>query len=601
MVNQELIRNFTADQQRFFTGLRSTAHARFRAKNRYDVALLPEGIVRVDGKVRPEDIANLEKSKLYMEMYDGKLQYSFVTSSGELKSEVVSSDDVNNEDLARLPNPLTLAALQPQLAKILESASKKGHNGFHFVAEHLSLFEQQFADLHASLPKGSAEYQEFWLYCYFCCVTLENYYLDDAYPDPIKAKKYRDLAKEIEHKCVTGQFNQGVVVEAEAWSVAYILKTIADGLANLADTVRHTTAIRAWLRFVNLYRILFLFSRLSVKQGLMLANQLKWLESLGRVLHRSIDLNALVSMINSPASIFNALSVGLFEIRAFIMLCEALKHVFWLDTEKEASRTKSERAGREFFIRLLDFYNDLAWATVNTLCNYGFIADPVASWLTAGFLVLDAVALLVRLGLTYQDYALKKAQYAKEREIVMAMPDSPMKSRCGEVLGGKIEQLNIDWEAKKAELLFAAGGALLLVAGFSTTLLLTGPAAGVICFVSCTVAVAMYISSDKFGDYTRASQLDASRVATKDTQAAADAAYSAFAWSMAKNSIMPFVMVTAFAVYWPAALVLALTYIAYESSSKTPEKRVLPELVPAEGASTENDERDEDIRLMVAA
>jgi hypothetical protein len=606
MVNQELIRNFTADQQRFFTGplaIRSTAHARFRAKNRYDVALFPERIVRVDGKVRPEDVATLEKSKLYMEMYDGKLQYSFVTSSGELKSEVVSPEVVSDENLAELADPLrplSLNALQPHLAGILESASQKGHNGFHFVAEHLSLLEQQFADLYASLPKGGAAYQEFWLYCYFCCVTLENYYLDDAYPDPAKAKKYRNLAKAIEHKCVNGAFHPGVVGETDAWSVAYILKAITDGLANLVDTVKHTTAIRAWLGFVNLYRILFLFGRLSVKQGLMLANQLKWLESLAGALNRSIDLNALVSMINSPAGIFNALSVGIFEIRAFIMLCEALKHVFWLDTEKEASRTKSERAGREFFIRLLDFYNDLAWATVNTLCNYGFIADPVASWLTAGFLVLDAVALMVRLGLTYQDYALKNAQYAKEREIVMAMPDGLMKSRCGKVLGGKIEQLNIDWEAKKAELLFAAGGALLLVAGFSTTLLLTGPAAGVICFVSCTVAVAMYISSGKFGDYTRASQLDASRVATKDTHAAADAAYSVFAWSMAKNAIMPFVMVTAFAVYWPAALVLALTYIAYESSGKAPEKRVVPELAPAEGARTENDERDEDIRLMIA-
>lgn len=596
--NQELIQSFTADQQkffpnltptaeqqRFFHGIRSTAHARYRAKNRYDVAILPE-MSRENGKLRREDAGLLEKNKLYMAMYRGNLEYSFITSSGEIGSFVVDAQTLGE---ANLVEPLTLNTLQPALiTRVLALASKRGHNGFHFVAEHLPLLEQQFADLYASLPKEGHERKEFWLYCYFCCVTLENYYLDDAYPNPNKAKKYRDLAKKIEYKCETGVFHPGI---DEAVLAADVGKAIKDGVNYIADTVQHTTAIRGWLGFVNLYRILFLFSRLSIKQGLIFLNQQKWLDNLSRLLNRNIDVNALISMINSPTSIFNALSVGIFEIRLLIIFCEALKHVVWADTEKEASRTKTERLYHELFVRIVDFYNDIAWATVNTLCNYGYLAGPVADWLTAAFLVLDAVALFVRLGLAYNDYTFKTKQYDHERALVNLFTDIEKRDKHLSVLNGKEEQLKIDWQAQQAELLFSAAGALLLASGFSATLLLAGPAAAVVGFVSCTVAVAMYISSGKYGEYTRASL----------TKTDVDEAYSAFAWSMAKSSIMPFVMVTAFAVYWPAALVLAASYIAYESSGASP-KRVIPEeWQPEQGtkAQAEEFEQAEDIRGML--
>ena len=599
MANHDLINSFTADQLKFFPnrtptdeqkrkfhGIRSTAHARYRAKNRYDVAILS---LRDDGELT----APLEKNKLYFEIHEGNLKYRFITSSGDTKRYLVDRSVFGEAELIQ---PLTLEMLQPHLPEILKLASKRGHNGFHFVAEHLPLLEQQFADLYASLPKEGNERNEFWLYCYFCCVTLENYYLDDAYPNPSKAKKYRDLAKKIEHKCETGAFHPGI---DEAVLAADVGKAFKDGLNYIADTVQHTTAIRAWLGFINLYRILFVFGRLSVKQGLILLNQHKWLDSLGKLLNRNLDVDAWISMINAPTGIFNALSVGIFEVRLFITLCETFKHVFLVDTEKEASRTKSERLYHELFVRILDIYNDLAWSTVNTLCNYGYLAGPLANWLTAGFLVLDAVALFARLGFAYDDYTFKTAQYNHERANILMIYDVALRNKYLEVLVGKEGQLNIDWQAQKAELLFAAAGALLLASGFSTTLLLTGPAAAIVGFVSCTVAVAMYISSGKYGDYTRAS-LAHKNQDLPETLAAANDAYSAFAWSMAKNSVMPFVMVTAFAVYWPAALVLAASYIAYESSGGTSTKKLIPEYRPAEGAKTEDQERDDDIQFMKA-
>lgn len=570
MTNQELITEFTNDKQWLLSNLRSAAHARSQAKYRYDIVLM-EGAR-----------SSFEKNKLYVEMVEGALQYHFVGSSGQ---DVVSSIDATlfGEDF---PPQLTRDSLAAILPRFLEITSKRGHNGFHSVAEYLSLYEQQVKDLYETLSKEGRNQDELWRYCYFCCVLLAEYYRDDGYPDPVKAKKYHDLSLELEHKCETGAFYNAEAAAENAEFLAKVSKAIQDGLIYVADTVQHTTAIRAWLGFINLYRILFVFSRLAIKQGLMLANQLKWLETLGTLLHINIDVNALISVINAPAGIFNALSVGIFELRLFIMLCEALKHVILFATEKEESRTKSERLGHELFIRMLDFYNDIAWATVNTLCNYAYLTGPAADWLTSAFLLLDAVALAIRLYLTYEDYVLKKAQYQHEMRLVNDWPELNQNKQINiDVLNGQIKQLDIHWEAQKHELAFATAAALLLMSGFSAALLLTGPAAASVSFVACTVAVAMYLSSGKYGAYTKASLLE-NNEATSD-------AYSAFAWSMAKNSVMPLVMVTAFAVYWPAGLLLAAAYIGYENSGAKQPERIIPEWLPGDGVNKQEAEKNE--------
>jgi hypothetical protein len=570
MTKQELITEFTNDKQWLLSNLRSAAHARSRAKYRYDVVLR-------EGAQPP-----FAKNKLYVEMVEGDLQYRFVGSSGQ---DVVSSID------ARLfgevfPPQLTRDSLAAILPRFLEITSKRGHNGFHSVAEYLSLYEQQVKDLYESLSKEGRNQDHFWRYCYFCCVLLAEYYREDGYPDPVKAKKYHELSIELEYKCETGEFYNPEAATENTEFLAKVSKAIHDGLIYVADTVQHTTAIRAWLGFINLYRILFVFSRLAIKQGLMLANQLKWLETLGTLLHINIDVNALVSVINAPASIFNALSVGIFEVRLFIMLCEALKHVVLFATEKEQSRTKSERLGHELFIRMLDLYNDIAWATVNTLCNYAYLTGPVADWLTSAFLLLDAVALAVRLYLASEDYELKKSQYEEEKRLVEGWSDSNQNKQISiDVLDGQLKQLDNHWEAQKHELAFATAAALLLMSGYSAALLLTGPAAASVSFVACTVAVAMYLSSGKYGAYTKASLLE-NNEATSD-------AYSAFAWSMAKNSVMPLVMVTAFAVYWPAGLLLAAAYIAYESSGAKQPEKTIPEWEPVGGLNKKQAEENE--------
>ncbi len=217
-------------------------------------------------------------------------------------------------------------------------------------------------------------------------------------------------------------------------------------------------------------------------------------------------------------------------MRFVCLLCFAkhLKHVL-APTEKEASLTTKERFNQEFVVRyLLDIYNDIAWAAVNLLCNYGYLSDPVANWLTAAFLLLDAMALLTSLYLAYQDYAFKKAQYNQER--ILIADDN---SIAATVLDEQLKQLEIDWGTKKARTLFFASAALILASGFSISLLLTSPVAITACFLSCTVGVAMYLSADKYGDYAKAS-LSVKDEADNTGLAKVDAAFSALLFSLAK-------------------------------------------------------------------
>lgn len=573
MADQTKIESFSKEKQRFFNGLRSAAHARNRVKYMYEVAIMPD------------DRANLAKNKLYLEMFPGVLQYTFIGSSGDEVVDFIPFSELNQGLQAPVDiiDPLTLPQLEQVLPSLFEITSKRGHNGFHFVAEYRSLIEQDFADLYTMLSKNGGN-DELWRLCYFWCHALEEYYSDASYPDPGKAKKYHDARIKLEWLIET----KGLPEQEQHAFAASIGQQILDGFSDVADTVQHTTSIRAWLGFFNLYRILFLFSRLAIKQGLILAHQMKWLDNLAQLFNRTIDLNILVSMINSPTSIFNALSVGIFEIRLFIMLCEAFKHVVLAPTEKEESRTRTERFKEEIFIRIVDLYNDIAWAAVNTLCNYGYLAGPVADWLTAAFLLLDAAALLCSLYLNYKEYEFKKAQYQYER--ILLGDDGQLAK---DMVDGQLRELEIDWAVKKARILFATAGASVLMVGFSASLLLTGPAVATTCFLACTLAVAMYLSTGKYGDYVKASL---------DQQGNVDAAHNAFAMSMVKNSIMPLVMVTAFAVYWPAALVLAVAYIAHESSGK-PMPQTTAEWQPADGgpkAAMEHDEQTEDIRLLTA-
>ena len=554
MVNSQLAKTFSADKYGFFSRLNlnetreiTLAKARNRSRYRYELTSEPVDLLNPMDRV-------FKKNNVYIERCQDHFKYTYLDASSH---RIQGEGDT--------------------LPAILNTTSQQGQKGFYFVAQHRSLIEQEFNDLYAVLLKNEAGREELWLYCYSLCFDLENYYLDDAYPNPVEAAKYYRLRKSLEYRCEHGHFRQE---EIDNGIERRIGEQIRAAIADMLDTLRHTAALRGWLGFINLHRILFVFSRLAVKQALILANELKWLDSLTHLIGVPIDVNALLSMINAPNGVFNLLSVGVFEVRLCIILCEIMKHVVFAPTAKENSRTKSERLKQELLERCLDIYNDLAWAIVNTLCNFGYLAAPMVNQLTVVFLLFDALAVMARHYLARQDYLLKKEQYDNEIEFYKGPCAYAIEQIDQQimVLEEQSRQLDIEWGANSARLIFLVEGAFLLMGGFSASLLLAAPAASVASFMVCTVAVAMFFSSGEYQAYTKATliQQDAEPGDVPSAIAVSDTRWS-FYKAMAKNTTMPLVMVTAFAVYWPGALLLAMGYIFNENRG-APQK--LPMLIP---------------------
>ncbi len=567
MVDSQLAKTFSEDKQRFFSSIESQKDASLiplaRNHSRYRLALTP----------LPAD-RPLEKNKLYLERFSFQRRYNYKFLDGS--NRLIQGENTD-------------------FADILRQTTQQGHNGFHFVAQHRALIVQEFNTLYAALLKNGREREAFWAHCYSLCFDLENYYLDDAYSNPVEAAKYYELRKKLEYRLEHKRFEEQTKRKHIERSIA---QQLSAAIVDLLDTLQHTSAIRAWLGFINLYRILFVFSRLAVKQSLVLATELKWIESLSRLIHMPIDVTALVSMINAPNGLFNLLSVGLFELRLCIILCEIAKHVWFVSTEKEQSRTKTERLKQELYERCLELYNDLAWSIVNTLCNFGYLSDPIAIQLTAVFLLFDAMALMARYLMDRQTYLLKTEQFKLEQQFYLnstTLTPEQIEQHLS-VLREQQLELDIEWGANRAKLWFLTGAALVLMCGFSASFIFLIPAtAATFSLLACTVAVAMFLSSGKYQEYKKAT-LSQELAPGEDLEAAAKAvsdARWAFYTTLTKNTVMPLVMVTAFAVFWPGALVLAVGYIYNESrGSPTP-----PAVNPNDSSvkALRDDERDADL------
>lgn len=466
---------------------------------------------------------------------------------------------------------------------------------YQFLATNQLSIEQEFNQMFASLKKQGKDRKEFWLYCYYCCTMLENYY--DAYDKKSKAADYRNRGKELKLCCDTGKFPKKGEVDS-------LGKKIAADFGSLLSTPLHTSKMSDWIGFTNIYRIHFVFCRLSVKQSLLLARELQWLEKLDRLFGMHTNADAMVAIINAPAPVFYAMSVGLFAARFIINAGLLIKHTI-STSATESSIDKIERFYQEIYARGFVMLNDVVWGSVNLLCNYAplfNISAATAGWLTAGFMIFDVSLLLARRCLAEREYTRKKEQYEYELNNYNTLAPqalTPEDEAKRKMLNEQLVQLEINWRATRATYLFNIGAALLLMAGFSASMLLATPAAIVACYFVCTVAVAMYLTADIFGKYIEKSLiLELQKFSDKNEQNLAlntmlSAKYE-FGFAMAKTIIMPLLIVTAFAVCWQAALLLTALYISYECTrgylkNEPPEDEPLQLHAPDEAVEEDGD------------
>lgn len=238
--------------------------------------------------------------------------------------------------------------------------------------------------------------------------------------------------------------------------------------------------------------------------------------------------------------------------------------------------TALDRFKHEIYKRHCNFLNDLTWATVNFLANYNKItglSDPIAASLTAVFLVFDVAMILYKSSLAKKAYLARKAQYAEEIAAYSDPQQWPTMTTAQRLehislLNQQLRDLEDKWRTKEATFYFVAAAAALLTIGFTASLLVSAPLLIAASFFVCNLAIAMYFSAETYSNYKEKSlaleyaQLNGRQLPA--AQKAYEAARNQFIFTMVKNTIVPMVLITTYAICWPAAVILTAVYLGGE-------------------------------------
>lgn len=238
--------------------------------------------------------------------------------------------------------------------------------------------------------------------------------------------------------------------------------------------------------------------------------------------------------------------------------------------------TAYDRFKHELYKRHCNFANDIVWAVVNGLSNFNNllnISGPAAGYLTAVFLTFDICMTLYKCNLAKQEYFAKKSQYISEIEDynnpeLFKRMSSKQKLMHVDMLNKQLIELEINWKTKEATFHFVAAAAALLMMGFTAAILVSPPFVVLASFFVCTIAVAMYLSTGTYSAYKEKefyleqAQLTGKNLAVSSKEF--ETARSDFIFTMLKNAIVPTVLISTFAICWPAALILTAIYIGTE-------------------------------------
>lgn len=484
--------------------------------------------------------------------------------------------------------PLSNNEGAPSNQVILLQISELAQSKYALTANNLSLLEEEFKQLLVTL--NDDEYSEsYWFYCYYCSLMLQSYY--EAYGKKEVAASYEALGARILNYCLGNNFNADPKANKNSL-IAYTEQKILSGFKEMIEIPMHTSKVKSWVGFANITRLQLTFSRITLNQMIKYANNNQWLEKVEKLINGHIDSDAIIAKLNSANGVFNILSVGLFASRLMINAGMVLKHTAF-PSEREKEVPMIVRFRNEVAKRHCDALNDVVWGTVNTFTNFNLVSAPTANLLMSCFLFFDVSLLVYRKHLAETAYLLKKAQY--EQEIKMVVETLQTKVDVNQaaseqealweqynLLTNQLQALNNSWEASCATFNFNITAAILLMSGFSASMLFTAPAAAPVTFFVCTIAIAMYVSADLYGNYREKclgheqmeerhalADLPGEQNPLKSNLAKAakqmQESKGALIGSMAKNTFMPMLFLATISTSLPAALALAGLFVGYET------------------------------------
>lgn len=515
---------------------------------------------------------------------------------------VFESDNQGEIDFIQSQNTIETVCTSPSAVAIpLIDAYVIKNSSYSFLLENLHALETEFTHMFTVLQRSSQDKdkQRFWFYCYYCASLLEAFHL--AYGQMGKVELYQQKKREI--KAHLGIQDDSIADKAtvEKDFIETLKDSLLDGMSSLIKAPFHVAQIRDHVAYTNICRIYWVFCRLTVTQGLTMAKNLQLIDKLDVILGTHTDVDKIIATMRAPTGVINYFSVGLFLARFMIDGAMLIKHTFF-PSEQEKGATTYQRFKHEFYKRHCNFANDLVWATVNFLTNFNHlvgISAPVAGYLTSVFLVFDIGMTFYKLHLAEQEYLIKQRQYTEEARAYQnkvraneALLEDEM-AHYSMLIKQRLE-LDINWEAKKAMFHFVAAAAALLMMGFTASLLLSPPGLVLAAYFTCTIGVAMYLSYGSYFNYkekkaylnqalvqnTQETQTEDHKVTLMNPRTIAlfasgsnylalarkeyETARNDFIFTMVKNTTVPAVLITTYAICWPAAVALTVLYLGYE-------------------------------------
>ena len=384
-----------------------------------------------------------------------------------------------------------------------------------------------------------------------------NHYLESAALFLLRDAKIADNTAEAEGyeaklaefqklRTVQNQPSAAAVATESEWrqSVDTFYK---DVYAFASAPTRISTFVRL-LSYLNLYRLLTVFSRLSFKFFWNLAAERQWIDAQDKFFGISLQRAAL----DLPTNFLNFLSVSLFALRLGTHAAAIIKHALsQRKGEKEISVW--DRVLKEFSARMMHIMNDIAWVFINLLTNYAAywqIADPIANAMLALTLVWDCVWLCIHFYREERDWSKKKLELETWRDRTPNSYDRAITVFQLRMLA----DLQIETRAKYA---------FMILAGLSITtsylIFLAGISAMVsaICLVVCVLGFAMYGSADEFAGMMRAyfGELKIKDELSKNT--------AKFFNTFTQTLLPPFIVMGLLSLGWQVAFLGAIAAVAY--------------------------------------
>lgn len=306
-----------------------------------------------------------------------------------------------------------------------------------------------------------------------------------------EAKKYQDKIDEFAQTRTAAEQTQVRQTSLTEWQKS--LNRFYKDMNDYLSTPWHISKFITLLSYINLYRLLTAFSRLSVKNFWNLASERGWIDFQDKLFGFSLQRPAL----EYPVAILNFLSVALFILRLTCHFAMILKHGL-SQKPGEQEIDAWARMEREFSTRMTDICNDGAWWWVNLLTNYSdtFPAiAPYAAPLLAVTLVYDCTWVAIHWYRKERDWAKKRAELEAWRDDDQG--DFMITNLQLLLLNDTLWEIRYKYMFSIAAGLFIMTSVLLFLAAIST--LVT-----TVSLLVCVAGFAMYGTADEFAGWMRA-------------------------------------------------------------------------------------------------